>query len=81
MVEMAVGSAVRDASWGGFPEAHILCAEYGCKIEFYEQQQIGGDHSFSLSVVGGADESEKVCRLVWTGSHFNVLELVATNAD
>ena len=74
---MATGSGIRDSSWGGFAEAHLICLQFGCKVEFYEQCRVGEDDLFQLAITGGDAESVMVCRLVWTGAHYNILELAA----
>ena len=74
---MATGSGIRDSSWGGFAEAHLICLQFGCKVEFYEQCRVGDVDLFQLAITGGDAESVMVCRLVWTGAHYNILELAA----
>ena len=78
---MQTGSAVRNASWGGFAEAHLLCIHYGCKLELYEQHCTADSQVFKLAVTGGNDTAVTVCRLVWTGTHFNALALNSVDAD
>ena len=79
--DMQTGSAVRNASWGGFAEAHLLCIHYGCKLELYEQHCTADSQVFKLAVSGGNDTAVTVCRLVWTGTHFNALALNSVDAD
>jgi hypothetical protein len=79
--DMQTGSAVRSASWGGLAEAHLLCIHYGCKLELYEQHCTADSQVFKLAVSGGNATAVTVCRLVWTGTHFNALALNSVDAD
>ena len=78
---MKTGSAVRNASWDGFAEAHLLCIQHGCKLELYEQHCTANSQVFKLAVGGGNCTAVTVCRLVWTGTHFNALALNSVDAD
>ena len=78
---MATGSGIRDSSWGGFAEARLICLQFGCKVEFYEQCRVGEADVFQLAIAGGDAESVMVCRLVWTGARYNILELAADLSD
>ena len=68
---MAVDDVRSRISWGGFLGGHFLCPLHGCKFEAYEADA----SDYQLACVGGDAESSLICRVIWNGSHYNILRL------